>query len=160
METDFSNISGMYKINTDIVNKAIARVSGEHWFLKPGDESNHLLWVLGHMVWARANTLKFFNEHVDIPGGSLFARGANLAAPEDYPNVDEIKSAWNEVSQKLLTTLASPPEEILGKPAPEFPPSFDGKISGNLAFLAFHDTYHVGQLSFLTKWLGYGQNVG
>jgi len=29
-----------------------------------------------------------------------------------------------------------------------------------VAFLAFHETYHVGQVSYLRKWLGYGQSVG
>jgi hypothetical protein len=40
------------------------------------------------------------------------------------------------------------------------PPSFDGKVSGLVAFLAFHETYHVGQVSYLKKWLGCVQTVG
>ena len=42
METDFKNISGIYRANTDIINKAIADVRPEDWFRKPGDDSNHL----------------------------------------------------------------------------------------------------------------------
>ena len=49
---------------------------------------------------------------------------------------------------------------MLAKPAPKGPPSFDGKISGLVAFLAFHEAYHVGQVTYLRKWLGYGQSVG
>jgi len=64
------------------------------------------------------------------------------------------------VSAKLLASLAGTPAEVLAKPAPKGPPSFDGKISGLVAFLAFHETYHVGQVSYLRKWLGYGQSVG
>jgi hypothetical protein len=45
------------------------------------------------------------------------------------------------------------------KRAPEGKPSFDLKVSGLVAFLAFHETHYVGQVSFLRKWLGYGQTV-
>ena len=50
METDFKNISGIYRADTDIINKAIADVSPDDWFRKPGDDSNHLMWLLGHLV--------------------------------------------------------------------------------------------------------------
>ena len=50
MESEFTNVKGMFKVNTDIVNKAIADVSAEDWFRKPGDDSNHMLWLLGHVI--------------------------------------------------------------------------------------------------------------
>ena len=50
--------------------------------------------------------------------------------------------------------------DMLAKAAPTGPPSFDGKVSGTVAFFAFHDAYHTGQVSYLRKWLGHGQTVG
>ena len=50
MESEFKNVKGMLKINTDIVNKAIADVASDDWFRKPGDDSNHLMWVMGHLI--------------------------------------------------------------------------------------------------------------
>ncbi len=161
METDFANIAGMYKTNTGIVSKAIAEVAPERWFDKPSDDSNHLMWILGHLIWARGSVLKTFKEPFEIPSPSLFARGAKRSAPDEYPTVAEMKKAWDEVSQRLSAVLAEPSEGILSQPAPEGgAPSFDGKLSGIVAFLAFHESYHVGQVSYLRKWLGYGQTVG
>ena len=91
---------------------------------------------------------------------SLFARGAKLAPPDEYPGIEEIRKAWKDVSEQLSTSLAGVPADALAKPVPEGKPSFDGKIGGVVAFLAFHETYHVGQVSYLRKWLGYGQTVG
>jgi uncharacterized damage-inducible protein DinB len=71
-----------------------------------------------------------------------------------------MRAAWNEISEQLKAALSEPPEEVLTRPAPEGPPSFDKKLSGSVAFLAFHDTYHTGQMSFLRKWLGYGRTIG
>lgn len=83
-----------------------------------------------------------------------------MAAPDQYPVVEEVRGAWDDVSGKLLASLADASADALARPAPTGPPSFDGKISGLVAFLAFHETYHVGQVSYLRKWLGYGQSVG
>ena len=81
-------------------------------------------------------------------------------ADAEYPNVEEMRNAWKQVSAELSAALSLAPPEVLTKDAPKGPPSFDGKVSGTVAFFAFHDTYHTGQVSYLRKWLGYGQAVG
>lgn len=160
METDFRNISGMFRTNTDIINKAIADVSPEDWFRTPGDDSNHLMWLLGHVVVHRGHVLKTIGEQWDRPWASLFARGAQRGDDALYPTVDEMREAWTQISEQLKTALREPSADVLTKPAPEGPPSFDKTLSGTVAFFAFHDTYHTGQVSFLRKWLGYGQTIG
>jgi hypothetical protein len=59
-----------------------------------------------------------------------------------------------------MGTLSGISEATLAKPAKPNVPSFDQKISGNLVFFGYHETYHVGQLAYLTKWVGGGQIVG
>lgn len=160
METDFKNISGMFKTNTDIVNKAIADVESDHWFKKPSDDSNHLTWVLGHLIVHRGVILKMIGVDWENAWSETFARGAERVADEKYPSPDDMRGAWADVSEKLSAALKNPVEGVLTQEAPKSPPSFDGKVSGSVAFMAFHDSYHVGQVSFLRKWLGYGQTIG
>jgi hypothetical protein len=160
METGFENIAGMYKANTDIVTKAIADVSLEDWVRKPGDDSNHLLWVFGHLVVHRGHALKLLGGQWDASWAQLFARGAQRVNDDEYPSTEELKTAWQQVSADLATALGNPPADRLANDAPPGFPSFDGKVSGNVAVLAFHDAYHAGQVSYLRKWLGYGQTVG
>src|SRR5829696_2955035 len=160
METDFKNISRMFRANTDIINKAIADVRPEDWFRKPSDDSNHMMWLLGHVIVHRGQVLKNLGAQWDSSWAPLFARGAERVADAEYPSVDEMRAAWDQISEQLKTALRAAPEDLLAKPAPEGPPSFDKKLSGTVAFFAFHDTYHTGQVSFLRKWLGYGQTIG
>jgi uncharacterized damage-inducible protein DinB len=160
METAFSNISGMFRANTDIISKAIADVRPEDWFRQPGNDSNHLMWLLGHVVVHRGYALKMLGLDWNSSWASLFARGAQRVGDADYPSIEEMRTAWQQVSEQLSATLRQPPADLLAKPAPEGPPSFDKKLSGTVAFFAFHDAYHAGQVSFLRKWLGYGQTVG
>jgi len=160
MENGFSNVQSMFKTNTDIINKAIADVATQDWFRKPGDDSNHLLWVLGHVIVHRGRTLGFLGANWDTAWASLFARGARRIDDQEYPSVEELRTAWSQVSADLSAALGNTPPDVLAKAAPAGPPSFDGKVSGTVAFFAFHDTYHTGQISYLRKWLGYGQTVG
>ena len=160
MENGFSNVVSMFKPNTDIINKAIADVAAEDWFRKPGDDSNHLLWVLGHVVVHRGRTLGFLGADWNTEWASLFARGAERIDDGEYPSVEELRDAWSQVSADLSAALRNASPDELAKAAAAGPPSFDGKVSGTVAFFAFHDTYHTGQISYLRKWLGYGQTVG
>ncbi len=160
MDRDFLYVDGMFKTNTDLVKKATDVIRPEHWFPKPGDASNHLMWVAGHLVVSRGGVLKTLGSEWSAPWSSLFARGAKQAAHDQYSGVEEIRSAWNGVSEQLSATLANVSADVLSKPVPNGKPSFDGKVGGLVAFLAFHETYHVGRVSYLRKWLGYGQTVG
>jgi hypothetical protein len=160
METDFKNITGIFKANTDIVNKAIADVEADHWFKKPGDDSNHLTWLMGHLIVHRGMTLKYLGVDYDDTWSELFARGSERVADDQYPSVEEIRNAWQDVSSRLSAALKGAPEAVMTQEAPKGPPSFDGKVTGTVAFFAFHDAYHTGQVSFLRKWIGYGQTIG
>jgi uncharacterized damage-inducible protein DinB len=82
-----------------------------------------------------------------------------LTAGEQYPGIDELVQAWDEVSGKLATSLASASAETLAEPVSKGI-TLDGKISGKIAFLSLHESYHVGQMAYLRKWLGFGQAVG
>ena len=160
MEADFKNITGMFRFNTDIVNRAIADVEPDDWFKKPGDDSNHLTWVLGHLILHRGKTLKYLGSDYDNTWSELFEPGSEHVADAQYPSIEELRSAWQDISSRLAAALTGAGEGVLTQEAPKGPPSFDGKLTGTVAFFAFHDTYHVGQVSFLRKWLGYGQTIG
>jgi uncharacterized damage-inducible protein DinB len=50
---------------------------------------------------------------------------------------------------------------VLAKAAtPPSPPTTDGKISGVIRFLAWHETYHVGQISLVACMLGHKGQMG
>ena len=151
-------IEGMYKTNTDLVTKAVADIPADEWLRKPGDGSNHLLWVMGHLVWARGNAVKTLGSPWSRDWAKQFSRGAAGVDAADYPAVEDVSKAWAHVSAELPKFLAAASPELLDKPHDK--PTFDGKMGGFIAFLAFHETYHVGQVGYLRKWLGHSQLVG
>jgi uncharacterized damage-inducible protein DinB len=159
MSTDFFNIAGIFKTNTDLLKRAIQGIPSDRLLARPGDDSNHLLWIAGHVVVHRGKVVKILGQEWAAPWEGLFARGAKLTAPEKYPRIDELIQAWDELSGRLALSFADVSPEALAEPVPKgF--TLDGKVSGQIAFLALHETYHVGQMAYLRKWLGFGQAVG
>jgi hypothetical protein len=160
MSGDFAQINNMFKTNGQAFEKATRDVPSDKWLVQPSDHSNHLTWIAGHAVVHRAKVAKILESSWSAPWENLFARGAKLVAPEQYPDPSEIQRAWQQVSEKLDRVLPNASAETLAKPVLQGSPSLDGTVGGSIALLCFHETFHVGQMSYLRKWLGYGQAVG
>ena len=159
MENDLAYIVGLFETNNGLVKKAIEGIPPERWVERPNDSSNHMLWIVGHLVWCRGNILKTLGaEGVPLPWGSLFGRGAQLTTQDQYPSVEEIRTTWDAVSERLINTLPKVAPEVLATPHDK--PTLDGKTGGYIAFLGCHEAYHAGQLSYLRKWLEHGQVAG
>ncbi len=160
MSQDLSTITNMFKANAQIFEKATQDVPSEKWLTRPGNDSNHLTWIAGHVVVHRAMVAKMLGLPWSAPWEKLFARGAKLVTPEQYPPADELRRSFQEVSEKLAAALPGASDETLSKSVPKEQPSLDGTLGGTVALLCLHETFHVGQMSYLRKWLGHGQTVG
>jgi uncharacterized damage-inducible protein DinB len=157
-----ANIAHQYALNTDLFNRCTADIQLDHWFARPCDVSNHLMWVTGHILYTRSGVvMRLLGSEPKPYWKELFDRGVELVEPGRYPRPEEIRGAWTEVAQKLVTAFSSVSERALAQPAPQSnAPNFDGTVGGLIAFFALHEAYHVGQLAYLRKFLGYSQLVG
>jgi uncharacterized damage-inducible protein DinB len=151
---ELTTAASIYQQNEKMLARSFEGLSPEEWQSRPNSTSNSMLWIAGHVVWARSMALKFLGITWSRPWLPLFARGAKPAAPAEYPSPQEIVLAWNDAKKCLTTALDEATDEVLSSAAPEKSPSFDGKIGGMVSFLAFHEAYHVGQVAYLRCWLG------
>ena len=144
-----------FHMNSSLLKKSFEGLNPEEWLRRPSDNSNHLLWIVCHMVWARGNTLGFLGTPWSTPWSSLFGRGAKLTDSAEYPTPEEAVQAFGEVGRLLKTAFDEVSEETLSAASTVKVPSADGTLSGVINFLAYHDTYHTGQVAFLRCWLGH-----
>jgi len=119
-----------------------------------------MAWLVGHLIWARKSVLGRLGAEWTAPWLGLYARGAKLDPAAARPSPPELLSAWSEVSALLGEALEDASEEALSQPIKQGPPSADGKVSGVINFLAYHETYHVGQMAYLRCWLGHKGVMG
>lgn len=125
---------------------------------RPGG-GNSLLWMAGHVTGARCQLAGFLGAPVEYPWADLFARGNSPYDCPDWPRLEPIVAKWNEVSAALRARFATLTEEELDRPAGDAP-SLNGRVSGAITLLAFHDGYHVGQMGYVRRLLGLGRLVG
>jgi uncharacterized damage-inducible protein DinB len=160
MNEGLSMIGKMFKTNGQWFERAVQGIPMDKWKTRPGADSNPLVWIVGHVTVSRAYALKTLGGEWSAPWEQMFVRGAKMLPPEEYPAPEEIQRAWSEVSEKLTAVLPAASPEFLAKETPKGSPSLDGTVKGLLNFLCLHETYHMGQLGYVRKSLGYGQTVG
>jgi uncharacterized damage-inducible protein DinB len=149
-----------YRFNSDFLAKMVQDLSPEEWVSRPNEKANHIAWIVGHVIWTRKALLGRLGTEWTQPWLGLFARGVKCDDTAAYPSPDALMDAWREVSGVLASVLDSVSEEALSQPSTQGPPSPDGKMSGVVNFLAIHETYHVGQASYLRGWLGHKGLMG
>jgi hypothetical protein len=144
----------IFSFNEGFVPQALDGLTPEELWRRPSDLNNPMLWVAGHLVQTRAMVLGLLGERVDTGWGQLFNRGSAIGDAKDYPGREAIEQVMREVSPRLTAKLATLDDEFLARPATIGVPG-TSTVGDELAFFALHESYHVGQLSFIRKALGY-----
>ena len=147
--------------NARFLKQSVGGLSEEEWLRRPNDHTNHMLWLVGHIAWSRTMLLKRLGAEWTTDWLHLYARGAKCVDSPECPAPHVALEAWNETCVRLNAALEAASEELLDMPAPTpGPPSADGKISGTVNFMAYHETYHIGQIAYLRAWLGHAGVMG
>jgi uncharacterized damage-inducible protein DinB len=147
-------IAMIFAVNEDFVLGALNGLPHEEMWHAPSDRNNAMLWVAGHVVQTRVTILGFLGEPLDTGWGKVFDRGAALVDASQYPSRDEIERVMRDVSPRVRAKLMSLNDESLTRPATMQLPGTK-TVADELAFFAFHDSYHVGQMVYIRKSLGY-----
>ena len=157
--TVIAPIAMTFLLNDDLALRALDGLTQEELWRAPTDRNNAMLWVAGHVVQTRAMVLGQLGEPVDTGWGDLFERGAKVSDAKRYPERDEIERVMRDVASRLQTKLASLGNEYLAGPATMQLPNAT-TMADQLAFFALHDSYHVGQMAYIRKSLGYAGIAG
>lgn len=106
-----------YRFNSDFLVKMVQDLTPEEWLSRPNEKSNHIAWIVGHVIWARKAVLSRLGTEWSQPWLSLFARGGKRDDAAAYPSPDALMDGWREVSGVLAGALDSASEETLSQPS-------------------------------------------
>ena len=150
-----------YRFNSGFLLQTVKDLPAEDWLKRPSSCTNHISWIVGHVTWARKGVLARVGTEWSTPWLGMFARGVKLDDSTAYPSPHALMDSWKEAGSLLCDALENASEEMLSQEAaPPSPPTTDGKISGIIRFLAWHETYHVGQISLVACMLGHKGLMG
>ena len=142
----------LFDVNTRLYRNALDDVSDERFSARLNDRTNSMQWVCGHLALTRAGMAALIGA---APDGSMKRFWTDFDPAADYPDRDAILRAWDQATERLRERLAVITWADLAKPTPPTYPGTEAAIRDALAFLAEHESYHVGQLGFLRKAHGY-----
>ena len=141
--------------STRLYATALSGIDHEDLLTRPGPRSNPLIWVAGHLVQQRTRLLGALGPPRQIPWEDLFRTGSVIGDLRLYPTTGELEAVWRSVSEELMRRIEATTEEHYDGPAPDWLISRDGTLRGGLSYAAFHEAYHIGQMGYLRKWLGF-----
>ena len=145
----------LFGINNRLFDKAVDGLSAEQLVRSVSEASNPILWIAGHLANTRFGMSAMLGRKRHRPWGDIFNRSAGRPAAEAYPELSVIRGAWVEVSAVLGARFEELSDAELRAPAPLSLPTPDRSIRGAIAFFAHHESYHLGQMAYIRKWLGF-----
>lgn len=152
-------IATIFAANDDLALRALDGLTPQQMWEAPTNRDNAMLWLAGHLVQTRTQLLGLLGESFDTGWGDRFNRGASVGDPDGYPARDEIERVMRNVSRRLQSRLAMLSDVQLAEPPAAAIPGVK-TIADQVGLFAFHDSYHVGQMGFIRKALGYPALAG
>ena len=144
----------LFGLGDRLFAQALKGVSAEQALKRPDGKANSLLWIAAHMAKSRTHLANLIGLERKLPWGDLFDRGGQPGDSATYPSIDEIKSTWTELHDALMKRIEEMTDGDLAAPVPIKFPIPDNTRRGAISFIAYHEGYHVGQLSYARKLLG------
>lgn len=145
-----------FRFNSELVSLALGDLEPEDAVrrLKDGAGSS-IAYLVGHVSSSRYGVLKTLGRESDNPYKELYGAGVGASDGSAYPPLQEIAAGWQRTADKLDAALAALTDEDALRPSSESFPTADRTLRGQLAFIAWHESYHVGQLGLLRTEMGY-----
>ncbi len=120
-----------------------------------GEEGSSISWGLGHILSFRSAGLRACGVDHDNPYGDLFSFESPATDGAGYPDIAELRDAWNETHTKLAGAVAGLSEAQLLAEADLPIPLGDPSLLGGLSFIQWHEAYHIGVIGLLRVQWGY-----
>jgi uncharacterized damage-inducible protein DinB len=154
MRPEMKSIISIYKTNSTLLTNSFAKVTEVDSLKRPNKRTNSMIFIALHVLDARCFILTQIGLKTKNPFGKYVDWAKTIDEIITYPKLKKVLSEWKRIDRILVEELNGINSRKLNSDQQfEFP---GGKKKINmLAFLAEHEAYHVGQISFIRKYLGY-----
>jgi uncharacterized damage-inducible protein DinB len=153
MDPVLATCLNMLGTNDHLLGKALEGLSPEDAWKHAGD-TNPIHWIAGHMTIYRYTLLAALGAGSELPWAGPFKRTTQPDPSAAVPPLAEIAAAMKEALPKLAAKYAELTEAELAAEAPFKLPTPDPTLRGMIAFFAYHESYHLGQIAYVRKWIG------
>jgi uncharacterized damage-inducible protein DinB len=149
-----------FELQTRLFNNVLEGIEDLKGSKRLSDQVNHLQWIAGHLTNSRYGiaagigikaTFPYKEQYTDPSEPPPHNRAIDPSVK--YPSLTEIKKSWNELAPVFSEKISGLSNEQLSSGIP-FPVPTGKTFQDLLSFIASHESYHIGQMSIIRKYLG------
>ncbi len=149
-----------FHFNARLIHMQARGLTHAHSLLQPPFRGNCFNWVVGHILTSRDACLRLLEQPPTLTAAqlSVYDRDSQpLTDPANALPLEDLLSKLDESGRLLSAALQPLDEQSLARPvAFGSQPQPLGEV---LAFLQWHETYHLGQLELLRQLAGMDDKV-
>lgn len=154
VEPRVAPLAAILDLNTDLLLNCLEGLSDAEARERLPGGGNSVTFLAAHLTDTRHFLSARLGRPLDNPVARYLAEARGFEDIREWPALDEIRVAWRAVAAHLQGVLAALTPDELQRPNVHRFPLADTTQLGLIAFLAQHDSYHVGQVAFLRRQLG------
>jgi uncharacterized damage-inducible protein DinB len=153
MHPSISPLASIFRLNTELLLHCLEGVDDERASLRGVPPVNSIAFLVSHLTESRHFTAGLLGAPLASPFSPVFSAARSLEEAGPLPAVEELRRFWEVASAHLSVAIERTDTAQLVQPSQQLPGS-DGTLLGALAFLAQHESYHLGQIAILRRQRG------
>jgi DinB superfamily len=146
-------LAAIFRLNTELVLNCLTGVSEELAWQRGPAHTNSISFLLAHLIESRHLVAGLLGYPLSTPLPASVAQARTLDDAGELPPLAILEPAWERIAAHLAVHLERMDTAALRREGRHFPGS-DGTLLGALAFLAEHESYHLGQIALLRRQAG------
>jgi uncharacterized damage-inducible protein DinB len=154
MDPRVAPLAAVFELNTDLLLNCLEGLSQPEAQRRLDGGGNSIIFLAAHLADTRHFLLGRLGHPLSNPLSRYLADARSIEDIGEWPTLDEVRRAWLAVSARLGEALDGLDATTIQQPGAHRFPVPDPTPLGMLAFLAQHDSYHVGQAAFIRRQLG------
>jgi uncharacterized damage-inducible protein DinB len=154
MDQRVAPLAAIFELNTDLLLNCLDGLSQAEAQRRLDGGGNSIIFLAAHLADTRHFLLGRLGKPLANPLSRYLADAQSIEDIGEWPALDDVRRAWLAASARLGEVLSELDAETIERPGAHRFPVPDPTPLGMLAFLAQHDSYHVGQAAFIRRQLG------
>lgn len=155
MGGQLESLRALFRLNTRMYLNCLDGLTDAEARARPSADTNSIAFLALHL----ADSRYFLIGYLGCPGDnplSEYESATGIEDVESLPPLEELRAIWRDVANRVERCLGSLTAEALARPSPQSFPVEEPSVLGGIAFLAQHESYHIGQMGLLRKYAGKG----
>ncbi len=154
MHSTVTPLARILDLNTDLLLNCLEGLTEEEARRRLSGGGNSMAFLAAHLTDVRHFLVNRLGHPLRNPLSRYLAQAKSIEDMVEWPTLEEIREAWLVVSDHVAAVLERLTQADLERDNVHTFPLGDATALGLIAFLAQHDSYHVGQAGFLRRQLG------